>query len=610
MCGIAGALVRSGAAPPRPPRAAVEAAVTRLQHRGPDDRGVVDLPGAAGAIGNTRLAIQDTSRAGHQPMGDEAGNWVVLNGELYNHLEVREALGGAEGWRSRSDTETLLRAYAAWGRGCLDRLRGMFAFVLWDARAGELWCARDRLGIKPLYFVALPWGFAFASEVRALVAAGLVQPRLDRIGLASYARFGAVSDPRTLLEGVRSLPAGDWLRVVDGRVVEQQAYWRPRLPLAGVRPQETPATVEAHLRRAVREHLAGDVPVASFLSGGLDSALVTTLAARHAAEPIRAFTFGFAEAGFDESVAAARIAARCGAVHTRVVLDAAEVAREVPRALDAMDLPTADGVNTFVIAGAAARAGVKVALSGLGGDELFGGYPSFRLVPGAARWSPLLGRLPRRALALAGGGGGRGARAAALMRPGASLAERYEQVRALWSDAELLDLGLEPSVPSASWAADEAEPAGAVSLLELSGYMRNTLLRDADVMSMARSIELRVPLLDHELVQACLDARVAGPARGRPKAALVELSRGLLPPDALARPKRGFALPMDAWMRGPLRSLVAEGVTLLTARGVLAGAPGDLLRRFERGRLPWARLWQFVVLGHWLAQIECSGGRA
>lgn len=602
MCGIAGVLWA------RPGTAAAEGLVTRMlarqAHRGPDDQGVATLRDRdgreVGAIGNVRLAILDPSPDGHQPMVDPVtGNVLVFNGELYNHEDVRRELEDGHPWQSRSDTETLLRAYRAWGPACLDRLRGMFAVALWDSARQELWCARDRLGIKPFYCWAGPEAFVFASEVGPLLAAGLTPRRVDATGLASYVRFGSVAEPFTLLADVRSLPAGDWARVAAGRIVERRAYWRPEVP-ADRSPRASEEDVGRELERAVKEHLVSDVPVASLLSGGVDSSAVTALAARAARGRIATFTLGFRERTHDESAVAEAIARHLGTEHRTVLLDPVQVAERVPRAVAALDQPSIDGINTWLIAGAVAEAGFKVVLSGLGGDELFGGYPSFRWVGRAARLSPWARVVPPRLLARLAGGGGRGGRAAALLAPGRDLSSRYEQVRALWSDEELHELGTSHTARLAAWDCAGVDPASAISLLELSGYMRSTLLRDSDVMSMAHSLELRVPLLDHRLVQTCLDARAAAhPWRAAPKAVLRRLAARWVPAALLDQPKRGFALPMDAWMRGPLRRFVDEGLLALRSAGLLPGVTA-LERRFGAGQLPWARLWQFVVLGHWL----------
>lgn len=618
MCGIAG--IAADKRYQGPELQAAQARMLRaMRQRGPDDRGAEPVafdPAATGEVwlGNTRLAILDLSAAGHQPMCDPlTGNWLVLNGEIYNHLEVRAALEPPSGgWRSGSDTETVLHAYTRWGRGCLQRLRGMFAIALWDAAEQELWCARDRLGIKPFYYRAQDELFVFASEVRALLASGLVERRLDERGLAGYVRFGSLPEPLTLLAGVVSLPAGHWLRVRAGRVVEQRQYWSPNPQPAGVSTgiSESQAVrgTRQLLERAVREHLLSDVPVASFLSGGIDSSIVTALAAQSSPTPIKTFTVGFRESGFDESEYAQAVATRYRTDHQRILLDGGEVAGLVSRAVRAMDQPSADGVNTYVVAGAVAERGIKVVLSGLGGDELFGGYRGFQLLPRAEKWAPVIGTIPKALRSWAAGGGRTGARVAEMTGAGLSLADRYDSLRAQWSSRELLAIGLDPQV---SYAVDDLPAQLAeetqVSLLELQGYMRGTLLRDGDVMSMAHSLEMRVPLLDHELVEYCL---ANGAAVYGQKRLLLRAAGELLPPGIADRPKQGFVFPLDCWMRGPLRGFVSEGLARLTQTGVLPKIQaGELHRQFETGRLQWSRLWTLVVLGHWVSEHLSQAGR-
>jgi len=610
MCGIAGIVSR---APVHELERALHRMLAVLRHRGPDDSGCEAAAGSDGSavvLGSTRLAIQDTSAAGHQPMLDpETGNWIVLNGEIYNHLEVRPALGGLP-WRSRSDTETLLRAWAVWGESCLNRLKGMFAVAIWDRSRGSLWCARDRFGIKPFYYWTGPGHFVFASEVRALLESGLVARRLDRRGLAGYVRFGSVPDPHTLIDGVRSLRPGEWMRIDRGRVMETRTYWHVGADrLLGARAPDATEEVRERLVRSVREHLLSDVPVAAFLSGGVDSTVVTALAAAASPQPLRTFTVGFAERELDESARARAAAARCGTDHREVRLSDAEAARLAPAAVAALDLPSADGVNTYVVSGAVAREGVKVVLSGLGGDELFGGYRTFRLLALAERWSPLLGVVPaplrRRAAP-----GGSGERAAEMTARGTPLALRYESLRAFWSRVEMESMGLDPAVGYAALdPGPAAPPSTRISLLELGGYLRSTLLRDADAMSMAHSLELRVPFLDHELVEACLRHQAAArrPWRGY-KALLRRAARDVLPAGIADGGKRGFVLPLDRWMRGPLRPFVDDGLaTLRASRALPAVDTHALVRRFESRRLPWARLWQLAVLGHWLGRQGMAG---
>jgi asparagine synthase (glutamine-hydrolysing) len=351
--------------------------------------------------------------------------------------------------------------------------------------------------------------------------------------------------------------------------------------------------------RSVGEHLLSDVPVAAFLSGGLDSSIVTALAARASPRQLRTFTVGFREPELDESANARAVADRYATDHHPVYLSDTEAASLVPAAVQALDLPSADGVNTFLVSRAVAQGGIKVVLSGLGGDELFGGYRTFPLLARAQRWSPVLGLVPARLRRLAARGGA-GERAAEMTARGATLTHRYEALRSFWSAREMDAMGLDAAI---GYGAEDPGPrapeATRISALELGGYLRSTLLRDADAMSMAHSLELRPPFLDHELVESCLRHDAADP-RGH-KALLKRAAGDLLPPVVAEGPKRGFFLPMDGWMRGPLRGFVSEGLDALReSRALPALDTASLAARFESRRLSWARLWEMAVLGHWL----------
>ena len=287
-----------------------------MAHRGPDDDGdalICDRDSVPRCLlANRRLAILDLSSAGHQPMWDRVtGNCIVLNGEIYNHLEIRRELSAPiGGWKSTSDTETILQAYAHWGIHCVNRLRGMFAFAIWDATEGMLWCARDRLGIKPIYFFESEGLILFASEVTALLSSGLIPRRIDPRGLAGFVRFGSIPEPFTLVRGVFSLRGGHVLRLRQGVIEEISPYWRPIVsgsPAGTDSWGESSTQLRAELERAVREHLVSDVPVASFLSGGLDSSIITALAAQYSRDPLRTFTVGFRERKYDESQSAGRV---------------------------------------------------------------------------------------------------------------------------------------------------------------------------------------------------------------------------------------------------------------------------------------------------------------
>jgi asparagine synthase (glutamine-hydrolysing) len=592
MCGIAGLIWHKG----ETLGAVCEAMIGTMRHRGPDGQGTVRRScaptGGQVVLGAARLAIIDPGPGGDQPFHDpRTDSWLVFNGEIYNHREIRDALDGVR-WHSRSDTETVLQAYLAWGPACLERFRGMFALAVWDGRDASLWCARDRLGIKPLYYFAAPDGFLFASEVRALLRSGLVPRTLDRTGLDGYARFGALPEPGTLIAGVRSLPAATWLRVHGLEIEGPRTYWRPACPEGPAPPASVEVIapgIEAALRRAVNEHLAAETPIGCFLSGGLDSSVVTALAAP---ANLRTFTLGFADPRFDESRHAEAVAAYCGTRHLTVRLDDRIVSDQVRGGVEASDSPSADAINTYLIARAAAAAGIKVVLSGLGADELFGGYPTFSNLPQIERLAALLatrpGASPRPDLDLLG-----------LDR---SRSERHDRLRAYWSDEDLRALGFDPHVRYGDWdPPDQAPAASAVSVLELSGYMRSMLLRDGDGMTMACSIELRLPFLDHELVDLCLKSQAARWAAERPKPVLRHIAAPLLPAATIEGGKRGFELPMGVWMQGCMREFCLEGLDLLRDHGAL---PDEACARADRalatGDPRWRRVWQWVVLGHWL----------
>jgi asparagine synthase (glutamine-hydrolysing) len=429
-----------------------------------------------------------------------------------------------------------------------------------------------------------------------------LRSELDHVGLAGYVRFGAVPEPYTLLKGVQSLLAGHWMLVRAGCIEKVEPYWHPEPRQADVERGSIVSEIRTQLERAVHEHLLSDVPVACFLSGGIDSSIVTAIAAKELGRRLQTFTLGFHETRADESAYADAVARKCGTTHHLVRLSHDEVAAQIPIAVGAMDLPTMDGANTYIISKAVADHGFKVVLSGLGGDELFGGYPSFQRAAWAERWAPSLGLVPRSLRALAAGGGNKGRRAAEFLDRNASLSARYASLRALWSRNDLEQMGLADAPDWGDAVDGDAPLASRVSVLELSGYMRSVLLRDSDVLSMAHGLELRVPFLDHVLVETCLKYGLADPEGSLlNKAWLLKATGDLLPRGVADRPKQGFILPMAEWMRGPLKGFVGEGLAVIDGLKALSKIKtGQLLDDFEHGRLQWSRVWQFAVLGHWL----------
>jgi len=553
MCGIAGIWSREA---PSDIRDAVRRMNKCQHHRGPDDAGVEDLAAGSGrlAIGCTRLAIQDLSPAGHMPMKDPAsGSWITYNGEIYNFRELRVELE-ASGRRlhTGSDTEVILQAYAAWGTDALPRLRGMFALALWDQPAGRLILARDRLGVKPLYYTTHQGRLAFASEVRSLLLAGAARRELDLVGLRDYLALGAVQDPHTLLEDVRSLPAGHLAIWQEGEL-RLEEYWSLRDSFLAHRPAGTAAEearqVRSLLEESVRLRMISDAPIGVFLSGGIDSGAVTALAARVSSQPVRTVSVVFREERYSEQDRIRRVAQRHATDHTELCLAPADLLRLLPEALAAMDQPTFDGVNTFVVSREARQAGLTVALSGVGGDELFGGYPSFARVPRlqqARRWLPRPARRPAAAAVRAGAGDDRTWKLSRWLGAGDDLDGPAPLLtRELFSPPDRARLaqtlnGVSPRLPEAeAWLAD-LDPFNQVSWYELTHYMRNVLLRDGDSLSMASSLEVREPLLDHRLVEHVVTLPGAVKLEGAPPKPL--LRRANIEPD---QPKLVRAGPLE-----------------------------------------------------------------
>jgi len=575
VCGINGVVRLDPLGTPALPIDPAEVLATRdaMTARGPDDAGL--WVGERAALASRRLAILDLSPAGAQPMtmssGGDGAVRLVMNGEIYNFRELKRQLAAAGvAFRSQSDTEVVLALYAREGEAMLSRLRGMFALAIWDGRRpGEetLLLARDPLGIKPLYYAVDGGRLRFASQVKALLAGGGIPPlarAVDPAGLAGFLLWGSVPEPFTLHRAVRAIPAGTFLRVDRGRVGEPVAYGDPGAPPDPIDPLDPITAIE----ESVRAHLVSDVPVAVFLSAGLDSGLVAALARRHLPEPPQTFTLRFAElvgTAADEGPLAAEVARALGTRHLERRVGREDFAALWPAALAAMDQPSIDGFNTFLVSRLAHEAGLKVVLSGLGGDELFGSYPSFRDVPAGARAARRAAHLPGLAAAwpaLARSLAPSRPKLSGLLRYGRTLPGAYFLRRALFLPEELPALigreraaaGLAAYDPVAATSAVMAalngqatDPWRAVHYLETALYLRNQLLRDSDWASMAHSVELRVPLVD-AVLRSRLAAAGFEPARSGGKAALVRRAAPELPAALFTRPKSGFYVPVMDWL--------------------------------------------------------------
>lgn len=584
------------------------------------------------ALAHRRLAIIDLDERAAQPMLDpSSGNVVCFNGEIYNFRQLRGELaaGGFE-FRTESDTEVILAAWRAWGECALERLAGMFAFALWDQAQGCLVLARDRVGIKPLYYGMSGGNLYFASEVRALLAGGRFERRLDPVAVSKYVWHGFVRGEDALVRGLSALPPGTFARIspADPRV-EPRPFWRPPMPAKRTRDLEG---FRDALGTAVREHMISDVPLAVFLSGGVDSSAMANLAARER-RGVSTFHVGFDEVEFDESRHARAVAEALGTDHRELRLDGRTFARDLPQALGSLDQPTFDGINTWFVSRAVREAGVVVALAGTGGDELFGGYSSFRDLPRVRRASRALSLVPRGWISSASRAALRVREPATLSVPpqtrwgklgdalGArgSLVELYQTAYGLFSrgfHAELLaerlrsgsDAGLSPDEAQALERLVAGRSAlDAVSVLELDSFLTSRLLRDTDAVSMDVSLEVRVPLLDHRVIEAVLaledDVRFADLGTKRPlrDVGLAGLDRALF-----ERPKSGFVLPIERWCRAELGAemdAVFADERAIRDVGLEPATVARLWHAFQDGApgLYWSRVWSLYVLLRWCA---------
>ena len=635
MCGICGAISSTDI----DAMMLVRRMTPTMTHRGPDDEGY--LENGRLALGMRRLSIIDIE-GGHQPIFNEDGSVaVLLNGEIYNYRELRDHLWHrGHTFKTRADSEVVAHAYEEWGQDCVHHLQGMFGLAVFDSRhtfageEGSLFLARDRLGIKPLYYYHsndINSQFLFASEVRTLLASGVIPKRISRSALESYLLFGSVGEPETLVEDVFSLPPGHRLTIKVGSApstLQPECYWNLGHAAASNGHSQTTAAearqqVRELLQASVRRHLIADVPVGVFLSSGIDSTTLATLASREISG-VHTFTVGFPEQEFSETQIARRTAATLKTDHREILLASNDLLSNLGNAVAALDQPSIDGVNTFFVSAAARNAGLKVALSGLGGDEVFGGYSTFRRTPHYQKIASLGGRLPdglRAAVTAAFTGASDGIapgdaarKIAALWNEPHSLPDPYFFSRALFTPPQVTTLLQNGSTEVSgfrwwNWLAESAEqarkldPFSAVACMETQSYLVNTLLRDTDSMSMAHSLEVRVPFLDHELVEFVARLPEAVKSRkGVAKSLLLSALDDLLPSEVVNQTKRGFTFPWAQWLKGPLKPTVEKGLSDFSAalEEVLNAAEArDVWHSYLTGHTSWSRPWSLFVLNEW-----------
>jgi asparagine synthase (glutamine-hydrolysing) len=625
MCGIAGI-----ASPdPNPQYMAVaEKMAASIRHRGPDSSAVQDF--GTCVLANTRLAIVDLTERGRMPMCNEDSTvWITYNGECYNADELRPQLvSKGHHFRSTTDTEIIVHLYEEYGERCVEYLRGMFAFAIWDTRDKKLLLARDRLGIKPLYYFIDPQRIIFGSEMKAILASGLVARKLDPAGIRAYLQLGHIPAPWTAVQNVKPLDPGH-IGVWQNGKFRTSRYWQ--IPSSTTAHEnETPQKIVENLRELLvessRQQLMSDVPIALFLSGGIDSAVLGSLMQYAGADKITALTIGFEEKTFDESESSERTAELLGISRRVIRLPASHMTDSLDHAFWAMDQPTVDGLNAYWISRAAAEAGFKVAFSGQGGDELFGGYQSIEWFDRFYHWADWLRPVPRSV--------GRGLldhrqlpfrwrKLSYLVGCDDPFVAAQLAVRVLFLESDVHAL-LSPALAASNGTSEAAthiqswarETTGQnlqerVAFLDFPAHLEARLLRDGDAMSMAHSLEVRPVLLDHAIVEYVMGLPSA--LRLQKKQLLLDAMQGILP-EALHctlrnRPKRTFTFPFTRWIGNDLRSAISK--TFDPERLALAGvlepsAVHSLWQRYLRNpdSVGWSRLWTVFVLARWCESMQ------
>jgi asparagine synthase (glutamine-hydrolysing) len=593
-----------------------------IAHRGPDAEGIWSNNFCV--LGHRRLSIIDTSEAGNQPFHSTDKKLVVVfNGEIYNYLELKKELEATHTFTTQTDTEVIIAAYNTWGVDCVQHFFGMFAFALWDEEQQHVFIARDRLGVKPLYYAETENGIVFASEIRAILSTEWLERRISSNALADYLRYQTVHAPNTIIEGVHMLMPGHRI-LINQKGFHTERWWDlvdNRVKLDGAENiTSVHKRINELLTSSIELRMRADVPFGAFLSGGIDSSIVVGLMSRISQHPVNTFSITFQEQAYDESPYSELIAKRFNTKHHAIQLSADHFLKTVPEALMAMDHPSGDGPNTYVVSKATRAAGVKMALSGLGGDEVFAGYDVFRRMK-ALETKDWLNRMPLQVRKNVGvllravkPSAATEKLAAALAQERIDLAHFYPLTRQVLYDTEVKQLLR--SMPFESNCVQLLAQAvsgvrmptlSKVSVLEISTYMQNVLLRDADQMSMAHALEIRVPFLDHRLIEFVLGVSDRQKFPHTPKELLTASVGDLIPREIIDRPKMGFTFPWALWMKSELKPFCEEQLKALERIEALRyDEVMHLWKRFQAGdkRITWSRIWPLVVLGHWVKQHD------
>ena len=616
MCGIAG--IYSLLLSEEELSNVVQKMTDTIAHRGPDDQGYWIQEGFA--VGHRRLSIIDVSDSGHQPMFSADGNVVmVFNGEIYNYLELKQTLSDYFDFRTQSDTEVIIAAYQHWGEQFVPHLNGMFAIALYNRKLDQLLLYRDRIGEKPLYYFRNQNEVIFSSEIRSILSSGCVQRELDQEALQEYVMTQTVSFPKTIVKDVRAMMPGTYLKI-SRESFEELRYWdfnREREELPSL--PEIKKKVRQELYRSVEWRMRADVDFGAFLSGGLDSSVMVALMTEISERRIHTFSIGFEEKQWDESEIAENVARKFSTQHTKLILNSHHFLGEIENAINALDHPSGDGVNTFVVSKVTQQHGIKMALSGLGGDELFGGYPIFTRMHRTRNlrkflWFPPVPLNWLEKVLSTGWNGVQVDRMVHVLRSAnfsnSAMYHADRIVNGVTSLSQLLQERVE-RVKEREWKDWGTERLfSSISEAEMKSYMTHVLLRDGDQMSMANALEIRVPFLDYQLIEEVLNLPDHVKMGAHPKQLLIDLFRDTIPSEVYERRKQGFAFPWRNWMLNEINGYCQAGLNELGARTNLdQGVLQQWWKAFNAkdDKVPWNKIWHLVVLGHWMKNNQMNG---
>ena len=627
MCGINGVYNLTGLSNPKE---SILKMNEMSAHRGPDATAIFLNKDVA--LGHNRLSIIDLSHNADQPMFSNDENLImVFNGEIYNYKALKELLKNEYEFKTSSDSEVILAAYQKWGTGCVHKLEGMFAFSIWNKKDRTLFIARDRLGIKPLYYFDNNKNLAFSSELRSLISLPFIDAKIDKVALVDYLRYGTVHAPLTIIDNVKMLPAGHYIFVSDDEY-KIEKYWDINLFINRKAENQTyeeiKLEVKERLKQSVENRMQADVPYGAFLSGGIDSSAVVALMSEVSSKPIKTYNVSFAEEEFSEAKYARIIAEKYNTDHTEIKLSPKDFLNDLPAAMKAMDHPSTDGLNSYVVSKVTKESGVTMALSGLGGDELFAGYDIFHRAINLLdkKWMYSFPLVFRKAVG----------KSLQIFKPSVesdkiteTITQKYLELpfyypinRQILNDKLVKNLINKDTLPE-----NEVFKVGInnidvdtpgfnvpflskVSFLEMNTYMQNVLLRDVDQMSMASALEVRVPFLDHTFVEYVYGIPDKHKFPYKPKQLLVDSMEEYLPKEISYRKKMGFVFPWKHWMKNELKSFCEENLNWLKKQDYFnADAIENNWQLFLKGdyRIAWARMWHLVVLANWLKENKIKG---